>query len=61
MANKSKTAVSAETRYSKERLVKSKKYADMKNLIKALLVDGETYTIAEVEALLNNYLKGKVK
>lgn len=60
MANKSKAA-EAEVRYSKEQFMKFKAYAGKKVLLSVLLKNGETYTTAEVKALLNNYLKGVVK
>ena len=61
MANKSKTATEPEVKFGKEQFIESKTYAEYRNLLKVLLVDGETYTKAEVTTLLNNYLKRKVK
>ena len=61
MASKNKTTAEPEARFTKEQLAESKTYADVRPLIKALLKDGEKYTIAETDALLNNYLKGEVK
>ena len=60
MANKTKTATTPEVKYGKEQFIESKAYAEYKNLFKVLLKDGESYTIAEAETLLNNYLKRKV-
>ena len=58
---KEKTAVPVETKYSKEQLLRLTVYADRKVLLSVLLKDGVTYTKAEVDTLLNNYLKGVVK
>ena len=58
---KEKTAVPVETKYSKEQLLRLTVYADRKVLLSVLLKDGETYTKAEADTLLNNYLKGVVK
>lgn len=58
---KEKTAVPVETKYSKEQLLRLTVYADRKVLLSVLLKDGVTYTKAEADALLNNYLKGVVK
>lgn len=60
MATKNKVTVESEVRFTKEQLVESKTYADVRPLIRAILKDGEKYTKAEVEILLNNYLKRKV-
>ncbi len=61
MANKNKATAEPAVKFTKEQLVESKIYADKRILLKALLKDGETYTKAEAETLLNNYLKGEVK
>ena len=47
--------------YSKEQLSRSQKYANSKDLISALLNDGETYTLDQVHKLNANYKKGKVR
>ena len=48
--------------YSKEQLSRSQKYANSKDLISALLNDGETYTLEQVEdKLIADYKKGKVR
>ncbi|WP_313132640.1 hypothetical protein [Anaerocolumna sp.] len=46
--------------FTKQQLLKSKKYTEKKDLINALLVDDRSYSMAEVEEILNNFLKGKV-
>lgn len=46
--------------YTVEQLVGSKRYANRRDLIRALLDSGKTYTLHEVEELIENYMKGKV-
>lgn len=46
--------------YTKDQLAASKRYANRRDIISALLVDGETYTLDEVEALIDKFMKGKV-
>lgn len=48
-------------KFTKTQLLNSKKYAGKRDLISALLADDETYTTAEVDALIEKYLKGTVK
>lgn len=49
------TATVPEQQYSKQQLMASKKYAHRRDLIGALLVDGKTYPIGEVDTLIKNY------
>lgn len=46
--------------FTKQQLITSKKYAEKKDLLNALLVDGKSYSMAEAEGILDNFLKGKV-
>ena len=48
------------TAYTKEQLLASVKYANRRDLISALLDDGETYTLDKVDALIDKFMKGKV-
>ncbi len=57
MANK-KTA--PEKTFTKQALLKSIRYRHKTDLIKALLDDGKTYTLKEVDNLIKKFLKGKV-
>ena len=50
----------AEAAYSKQQLLTSQKYRHRRDLIGALLVDGKTYSITEVDALIKNYDEGKM-
>ena len=49
------------TRYTKEQLIRSNRYTNRRDLLGAILKDSVLYSIEEVEAMLNNYMKGKVK
>lgn len=53
-------AVKAESKFSKEQLISAVKFAKRRDLLEALLKDGEYYTIAEVEKKMNSYLGKKV-
>jgi len=48
-------------RHTKEQLLTSKRYANRRDLIGALLDPGKTYTLDEVDALIEKFKKGKVK
>lgn len=61
MAKETVAAKTAATKYYKEQLVRSDRYMKRRDLLGALLKDGERYTLEEVDAKLDNYMKGKVK
>lgn len=63
MSTKKKPAASAakEPVFSKESLLKSKRFRDQRDLVSAVLEDGAEYTIEEAENLITEYMKGKVK
>lgn len=50
-----------ENRFTKQQVLASKKLSYSKDLINAILEDGKTYTLKEVETKVNEYLKRKVK
>jgi hypothetical protein len=56
MASKSNSV--SETTYSKEQIVESRKYGDF---AAALLADDRSYTLKEVENLIENYLNSEVR
>jgi len=57
-----KTSPDAEAAsYTKDQLLRSKKYAARRDLLGALLEDGKTYTAAQVDREINQFLKRKVK
>lgn len=47
--------------FTKAQLVASQRYAHRRDLIGALLEDGKTYTLNEVDALIEKFMKGKVR
>lgn len=49
-----------EPRFSKERLIRSDRYAKVRDLIEVLLDDEKTYTFKEVNNLIDRFLKGVV-
>lgn len=51
----------AERKFSKDQIVRAAKYRNRRDLVTALLDDGKQYTINEVDSLIDNFMKGKVK
>lgn len=49
-----------EVSYSKEQLLESKKYAARRDLLGVLLEDGKSYTEAQVQMVISDFMKGKV-
>lgn len=49
------------TEFTKAQLMGSKKYADSRDLLNALLLEGETYSHSEVNKLIEDFMKGEVK
>lgn len=52
-----KTKTKAKT-YTKEQILKSNIYKYRRDLVGALLEDGKSYEIKEVDNMIENYLKG---
>ncbi len=46
--------------FSREQLLQSKKYAQQKDLLNALLATDREYTAAQVDTVIDDFLKGKV-
>ena len=46
--------------FSKEQLLKSKRYQDRVDLLSALLLEEKSYTLEEADAVIENFLKRKV-
>lgn len=67
MPNAKNTAASeaavkkAEPTYTKDQVAVSKRYANRRDLVNVLLEDGKAYTLTEVDALIEKFLKGAVK
>mgnify|MGYP001085707999 CR=1 FL=1 len=47
--------------FTKDQLATSKRYASVRDLVSVLLEDGKQYTLAEVDAKIETFKKGKVK
>ncbi|MGE4214848.1 MAG: hypothetical protein AB7E42_08745 [Anaerotignaceae bacterium] len=50
-----------EAKFTKEQLLSSKKYIGSKDILTALLTEGESYTHAEVSKLTEDFMKGEIK
>ena len=47
--------------YTREQVMSSQRYANRRDLVSVLLENGKTYTLTEVDALINKFMKGAVK
>ena len=50
-----------EPAFTKEALLKSKRFCDNRDIVSAVLEDGVEYTVSDVEKMITNFMKGKVK
>lgn len=56
-----KVSVKKETpKYTKEKIVTSKKYRNRADILNVLLEDGKTYDLDTVDKTLEKFMKGKV-
>lgn len=56
-----KEIVESTQKYGKEELLKADRYRGKADLIEALLKPDASYTIKEVDNIMDKFLKGKVK
>lgn len=56
-----KEVKTVESKFSKEQLLKSKKYANRRDLLGVLLKEGEEYSFTEVDNLIDEFMKRGVK
>lgn len=65
MATSTKTkkpkATEAAPAFPKERILTFQRYAKRRDLLSTLLKDGQEYTHDQVQSLIENFMKGKVK
>ena len=54
-------AAAVATTYTVDQLAASKRYANRRDLIRALLDSGKRYTLDEADRLIESYMKGQVK
>ncbi len=57
----SKVSTEASSVHTKKQLLSSEKYASRRDVLSALLEDGKSYTTAQVDALIEKFMKGKVR
>lgn len=60
MANKTAAKQPQEIKYTKAALAGSKRFQTRRDLLNAILIDGEEYTVEEIEKAINNYLNKEV-
>lgn len=51
----------AGNRFSKEQLIASARFRERRDILEALLDEGGTYTVKDVEEKVENYMKGRVR
>lgn len=47
--------------FTKEQILSSKRYQDRRDAISVVLEDGKSYFLAEVDEMIEKFMKGKVK
>lgn len=57
----SKKKAQSTVSYTKEQILASKKYKKQRDLVDSLLMDGEHYTMEEVNKKVSDFMKGRVK
>jgi hypothetical protein len=50
-----------ENKFSKEQLLESQKYKDERDLINALLKEDKKYSLSDVDKIIDDFMKGKVR
>lgn len=60
-ATKKPKAAKPAATYSKEQLMKAKRYTERRDLANALLEENRQYTIEEVDTAIEKFMKGTVK
>lgn len=61
MAEKKEKSAQAEKAYTKEQLIKSKKYRELSDVLMVALRDGGKYTYSQTSEIVKKYLKIEVK
>ena len=60
MATKKTEIIKEESKFTKEQILSSKKYANRKDILGVILSNDKSYTIEQVDSLLDKFMKGKV-
>ena len=55
------TKENTDTKYTKEQLLKSKRYADNRDVLSAVLKDNNSYTLEIVDKLIKDFKRKRVK
>lgn len=55
------SSAAVEQKFNKVQILASAQYANRRDLVNALLEDEKQYTKKEVDELINEFMKGKVK
>lgn len=61
MAEKKNENTAAEPRFTKENLLSFEQYRNRRDLLYVLLEEERQYTTAEVDALIQKFMKGRVR
>ena len=56
-----KEVTKKESAHTKEQILQAKKYKDRKDVLNVLLANGKTYTLKEVDKLIESFMKKEVK
>lgn len=61
MSEKSNDKKAAPAVFSKRQILTFRRYVGRQDLLSVLLKDGKQYTLAQVDSLLQGFMKGKVR
>ena len=61
MTDAPKPSEAAPAAFSKDRVLAFRRYAARRDLLSALLEDGKEYTHDQIDRLIEDFMKGKVK
>ena len=61
MSEKSNDKKAAPAVFSKRQILTFRRYVGRQDLLSILLKDGKQYTLAQVDSLLQGFMKGKVR
>lgn len=61
MATKKKEIQQESVKFSKEQILASMKYSNRRDVLVAILDDNKSYTLEQVDSLVDKFMKGKVK
>lgn len=56
-----KSRQKTEPRYTRQQLAESARFRDWRDLVSALLEEGQQYTVAEADRMVREFMKGRVE